>query len=124
MNGSSAYVLDTNIVLQLLNGDRTLADVLNGKSLYVSFITEMELLSYSKISAADEMKVKAFLNDCYIIEMNHPLKLAAIDIRRMHRMKLPDSIIAATSVYLNLPLLTSDLEFNKLKSLQILQYSK
>jgi predicted nucleic acid-binding protein len=120
----SSYVLDTNIVLQLLNGDKILAGIVNNKALYLSFITEMELLSYSKLTDDEELRVKSFLNDCYVIEMNYPLKLSAINIRRIHKMKLPDSIIAATSEHLNLPLLTSDVEFNKLKSLQILQYSK
>lgn len=122
MNGNNNYVLDTNIVLQLLNGDVVLAGIVNDKALYISFITEMELLSYSKLTADEEQKVRDFLQDCYIVEMNHPLKLSAIKIRREHSVKLPDSIIAATSEYLGFPLLTSDTGFNKLKSLQILQY--
>ena len=56
--------------------------------------------------------------------MNPSIKLNAIKIRRNHKLKLPDSIIAATSEHLNIALLTADEEFNKLKSLQILQYKK
>ncbi len=124
MSGSSSYVLDTNIILQLLKGDRVLADIINNKALYVSFITEMELLSYHKLLPEEEIQIRSLLNDCYVIEMNHPLKLSAISIRKNNKMKLPDSIIAATSEHLNIPLLTSDVEFNKLNSLQILLYNK
>ena len=117
-------MLDTNIILQLLKGDRVLADIINNKALYVSFITEMELLSYHKLLPEEEIQIRSLLNDCYVIEMNHPLKLSAISIRKNNKMKLPDSIIAATSEHLNIPLLTSDVEFNKLNSLQILLYNK
>lgn len=43
MNGIN-ILLDTNIVLYLLNGDSVLQQYLQGKSLYVSFINELELL--------------------------------------------------------------------------------
>lgn len=38
MNGSKLF-LDTNIILYLLDGDETLAELLNGKQLYISIIT-------------------------------------------------------------------------------------
>ena len=41
MNGNNLF-LDTNIILYLLNGDQTLADLLDGKKLYISVITELE----------------------------------------------------------------------------------
>jgi predicted nucleic acid-binding protein len=45
MSGSN-LLLDTNIFLYLLGGDETIAETLNGKNIYVSFITELELLGY------------------------------------------------------------------------------
>ena len=74
----------------------------------------MELLSYSKFSNAEETKIRAFINGCYVIEMTPTIKQAAIKIRKAHKLKLPDSIIAATSIDLNIPLITSDSDFNKL----------
>lgn len=47
MNGNKVFV-DTNIILYLLGGDSTIAELLNGKQIYISFITQLELLSYSK----------------------------------------------------------------------------
>jgi len=49
MNGNS-LLLDSNIVLYLLNGEETLIPLLEGKSLYLSFITQLELLSFPEIS--------------------------------------------------------------------------
>ena len=124
MSGSSNYLLDTNIVLQLLNGDKILAGIIDNKTPYISFITEMELLSYVKLSEQEEKKVRSFVDESFIVEMNQAIKNTAIKIRRISNLKLPDSIIAATSEELNIPLLTSDTDFNKLKSLQVLQYKK
>jgi len=124
MSGSNSFLLDTNVILYLLNGDKIIAGIIGSKIPHISFITEMELLSYQKGSANYETNVKAFLKECNIIEMNPSIKLIAIKIRKTYKLKLPDSIIAATSEYLNIPLLTADVEFNKLKSMQVLQYKK
>ena len=44
MSGNK-FLFDTNAVLYILNGDKALAELLNGEKLYVSIITDMELLS-------------------------------------------------------------------------------
>jgi predicted nucleic acid-binding protein len=49
MNGNK-LLLDTNAILYVLGADETLAAFLNGKELYVSIITELELLSYKRIT--------------------------------------------------------------------------
>jgi len=46
MNGKSLMV-DTNIVLYVLGGNKKLAKILDGKELYISMITELELLGYN-----------------------------------------------------------------------------
>lgn len=48
MNGNN-LIVDTNIILYLLSGDQTVADFLNKKHVFVSFITELELLGYAGI---------------------------------------------------------------------------
>lgn len=117
-------MLDTNIILYLLGGDKILADILNTKTPYVSYITEMELLASPQLNSVEEKKIESFLSACCIIEMNLQIKQSAIQIRRKTGLKLPDSIIAASAEYLWILLLTADKDFNKLKSLDILQYKK
>jgi len=56
--------------------------------------------------------------------MNQQIKQSAIQIRRKTGLKLPDSIIAASAEFMGIFLLTADKDFNKLKSLNILQYKK
>ena len=42
--GSDIF-LDTNILIHLLDGNKSLVPVLKDKSIHISFVTEMELLS-------------------------------------------------------------------------------
>lgn len=48
MNGNK-IVLDTNIVLYLLDGNNELATILDRMELFVSVISEIELLGYQHI---------------------------------------------------------------------------
>ena len=73
MNGNS-ILLDTNIVLYLLNGDQTLIPLLENKQLIVSFITELELLSYKGIKSEDQAILKEFLSECLIVDINQLIK--------------------------------------------------
>lgn len=101
-------VLDTNAVLYFLAG--RLADGLPPGAVCVSVITEMELLSYPALNAADEAAIRAFLHDVTILELNRDIKTSAIALRRQSRLKLPDAIIAATAQHLQAVLLTNDLK--------------
>ncbi len=121
MNGNKLF-LDTNIILYLLNGDQTLAEILNGKQLYISIITELELLAYNGITAKEEKIVKKFISQCKTITINNQVKQETIRIRKTYKTKLPDSIIIATALYLDLPLITSDVEFKKVDELTMIHY--
>lgn len=123
MSGNKLF-LDTNIILYLLNGDDTLALFLNQKQLYISIITELELLGYSEITKKDEEIIRDFLSHCKILPINNTIKEEAVRIRKKYRTKLPDSVIIATCLYLDLPLITSDLEFKKIDELTLIHYEK
>ena len=123
MNGNNLF-LDTNVILYLISGDKTLADLLDNKTIYISFITELELLGYKEISLEELKKIEDFLNSVSIIEINSEIKKITIGLKRNYKIRLPDAIIAATSTYMNLPLMTSDKDLSKLTGLNILQYQK
>jgi len=123
MNGNS-ILLDTNIVLYLLNGDKTLIPLLENKQLIVSFITERELLCYKGIKEKDQLIIKEFLSNCIIIDINNLIKENTIDLRRKYSLKLPDCIIIATSLYLNIPIISADQEFSKAENIDLILYQK
>ena len=123
MSGNSIF-LDTNIVLYLLSGDDTIADFLNDKIVFLSFVTELELLGYKEISPEELSKVENLLADSTIIDINSEIKKIVIELRRSYKIKLPDAIIAATSHYINIPFMTADNDLSKLSDLNILLYEK
>ena len=90
-------VLDTNILIYLFNGDKALAESLHLKELYVSVITEMELLSFPDLIESERVQIKSFLSEATIVELSNEIKEAAITIRATHRIKLPDAIVLATA---------------------------
>jgi predicted nucleic acid-binding protein len=59
MNGNK-LLLDTNAVLYVLGGDETLASFLNGKELYLSIISELELLAFKNITPKEVKAISAF----------------------------------------------------------------
>jgi bacteriocin-like protein len=123
MNGNKIF-LDTNIVLYLISGDETLAELLDNKTVYISFITELELLGYKEITTEELQKIEGFLASVTIVDINSEIKKITIGLKRNDKIKLPDAIIAATSYYMNLPLMTADKGLTKITELNILQYEK
>lgn len=116
-------LIDTNIALYFLGGDETLRDLLHGQSVHVSFVTEMELLSYPSLTAAERTHVQNFLADCAIFDLSTDVKDRAIQFRRRHNLALPDALIAATADVLGQPFLTADRDFEALEeSLSLLLY--
>ena len=123
MNGNS-YLLDTNIVLYMLDGDETLTEMLYRKKLYVSFINELELLSYSSLNSKERERIVRFLEDCIVVDINEHIKEETIRLRRAYKLKLPDSIVLGTGSYLSIPVISSDKEFKKIKGSKIIYYEK
>jgi len=117
-------VVDTNILLNLLNEDDNIESLLNRTPVYISYITEIELLSYHNISASELKKIEAMIDNCTVIEMNHDIKQHVINLRKKYRVKVNDAIIAATSLYMGMPLLTADSGFIKIKELDLKFYEK
>jgi hypothetical protein len=123
MSGNK-FVLDTNAVLYILNGDETLINFLFEKELYLSVISEMELLSYKNITDKEKQTLEAFLKEFIIINIDEKIKTTTIEVKKTSSMKLPDSIIAATAISIKLPLITSDKHFKNVKYLNLVYYEK
>ena len=121
MNGSS-LVIDTNIALYLFNGDSTIASLLDGRNVYISFITEIELLGFPGITNEQKAISKEFIEDSVVIDLNDAIKRMTIDLRVKYNLKIPDAIIASSALYLNLPLISADKVFEKVSELQFIKY--
>ncbi len=123
MNGNKIFI-DTNIIIYLLDGDTSLAEILNEKQLYLSFITQLELLGYPGLTNQQEKQIEFMLENCVVIDINQIIKQEVINLRRNYTIKLPDCIVAASAMYMDIPLLTSDKGFNKIEELNLMLYEK
>src|SRR5690606_12238423 len=121
MSGNRLFV-DTNILLYFLKGHPEVVDLISDKELVVSVITEIELLSFPLLTAEDKQQIKNLLNDCTILDLNQEIKELTIEFRKKYKIKLPDSLIAASAYSSKAPLLTSDKEFRKIEELNLLIY--
>jgi predicted nucleic acid-binding protein len=121
MSGKEILV-DTNIILYLLEGSDTLVEILQGKDIYLSFITELELIGYKNNSPIKEDQIAALLNDCSIISMNSLIKEKYVEIRKKHHLKLADAIIAATAMAFDMPIITADKHFRTVDQLKLIAY--
>jgi predicted nucleic acid-binding protein len=123
MNGNN-ILLDTNIVLYLLNGEETLIPLLEEKNLFISFITQLELLGSKYLKPNDILKIKQFISECTVIDITPEIKEFVISIRQKYNLKLPDCIIIATSMWLNMPFITADSDFTKIDVADLIFFTK
>ncbi|NOT35827.1 MAG: type II toxin-antitoxin system VapC family toxin [Saprospiraceae bacterium] len=123
MNGEN-ILIDTNIALYLLSGDTVVAEILDSKNVYVSFITELELLGFIGITLEEHQRIENFLKDCIIVDLNESIKQATVKLKQSKRIKLPDAIIGATSIYMNIPLISADAIFETIDEIQFIRYEK
>jgi hypothetical protein len=121
MNGNN-LLIDTNIALYLLDGNRDIAAILDGKNIYISFVTQLELLGYKDLQSNEIDVMELFISNCIIIDINQTIKDKTIQIRRTNKVKLPDAIIAATSQYLNIPLLSADIRMGRINNIQFVLF--
>lgn len=117
-----SILTDTNPLIYLLDGNTEIASILDGKIVWLSVISELELFGKKGLSNHDVEQINALLGSCFIAEINPEIKKITKDLLQAYPIKLPDAIIAATSMYLDLPLLTSDTAFQKLPDLKLVLF--
>ncbi|HMV11030.1 MAG TPA: type II toxin-antitoxin system VapC family toxin [Cyclobacteriaceae bacterium] len=119
MNGIDLFV-DTNVLINLAEGKSGVDQYLESNNLFVSIISEIELLGWHKITSPQKNYFKNMLSDCSIIGITNPVKELSIQLRQKHKVKLPDAIIAASAMHLDIPLLTFDKGFEQFKDLDLI----
>lgn len=88
-------LLDTNIIIDYLNGEqKALEEMRLYNKIYISIITYMEVLVGIKDPQQKE-KVRLFLRSLTIVFINFEVCVLAVEIRQKFRIKLPDAIIWA-----------------------------
>jgi len=110
MNGTK-IVLDTNAAIKLLEKQFILTSLglnIDEAQFFTSVIVRMELLSKREMQEEEKQRIMSFLGDLTVLPLDEAIECKAIEIRRTTKLKLPDSIIAATSIVLDAILFTND----------------
>jgi len=106
MSGAN-YLVDTNFLIYLLNGNASVKPYLNN-NFFLSEITEMELLGVKDIPQLALKTRAALIDNCFLVNFNSDIKEIAIRIKQRATIKLPDAIIAASALYMGMPLISAD----------------
>jgi len=103
------FLIDTNTLIDAQTnklpekGLLFLADIIN-EDFKVSFITYIEFLGYKYASATSE----EFIALADVIEINKNIIDICVSLRKSHRNKTPDAIIAETALSLKCTLVTNN----------------
>ncbi|MFN0214064.1 MAG: type II toxin-antitoxin system VapC family toxin [Saprospiraceae bacterium] len=121
----TGYLVDTNIAIYTLKGilpqnaAAFLAPILNGGCI-MSVISRIELLGFTFPMSDDELKAKKFIEDSTILPLSDVVADQSIEIRKLHKIKLGDTLIAATAIVNDLTLLTrNDADFKNIANLKL-----
>lgn len=84
----------------------------------VSVITKIEVLGFNAPEEHSQLLVN-FMNDATVLDLTSNVVDASIDVRKKHKTKLPDTIIAATALVHGLVLITRNkADFKNISGLQ------
>jgi tRNA(fMet)-specific endonuclease VapC len=122
MNGKLRFVLDTNAVVSLLNGNSDLATRLEAAAYVgISVVTYLEFLAFDGLTDDDRKNFQQFCTRVEIVPLAHNDDLAdnALTLRTKHRLKLPDAIIGATALCRKALIITNDSHFEGISSLTV-----
>jgi len=123
---SPGYLIDTNILIYYLNGQLTqtgkrwMMDVLVERTC-LSIISRIEILGWKGHTDASLKATEGLLSKLTEQTLNDPIATLCIGLRRNHPIKLPDAIIAATALHLDLPLITRNVtDFRTVERLRLI----
>jgi tRNA(fMet)-specific endonuclease VapC len=125
MNGNR-LLLDTNAIAALLQGNLSLVELLKTADwIGISVISEIEFLANPDLNENDIVLFENFVSRIEVIDLRH-IDIAylesILDVRKKSKIKLPDAIIAATTLINKAKLITSDAGFRKVARLKIIEF--
>jgi len=101
------YLLDSNIIIYYLNGDKNIYDFIEkNKSISsISLITYYEVLNYN-FSEEEALLVRAFLDEFEILSVSKNIINKALENRAVKKIKMADNFILATAQIFGLDIVT------------------
>jgi len=119
MSGKS-IVSDTNPLIYLLQGNSLAEEYLDGRQVWISVISELELFGKKGLKPTEILVIQDLVDHCFITDLNPGIKKYTKELLQNTNLKLPDAIVAATALYLDLPLLIADIQFRQIDGLKLI----
>lgn len=119
MNGND-LLIDSNVLVYYMLGFNNVEKYFKNFRPVLSFVTELEVLSGPSLYPQQSDNIKLFLSEYVIIDYVSGLKEIIVDIRKSRKLKLPDAIIAATAIHLDIPLVSADKAFTTIAGLNLI----
>jgi predicted nucleic acid-binding protein len=117
------YLMDTNAVIDYLDNKlpNNSANLIDKVDIQISVITCMELLSWHKATSKQIKVLQEFISGSNVIGLEQNIILKTIELRKQHKIKLPDAIIAATALANKMELISHNVaDFIKIPRLKVI----
>ena len=121
------WLLDTNVWIDAHAGTddacRVFAQARTVPGAWIAFsaMNKVEVLGYSGLTPADEKELRALLAEFEEVPILPGVIEEAIRVRRLHKLKTPDAIIAATALLQQAELVTRNTgDFKKVTGLSVI----
>ncbi len=119
------YLIDSNAIIDYLSGKfpdlgmSFMSDVVNAIP-NVSVISKIEVLGFNTPSESYQL-LSDFFEDAIVFDLTTEIVAQAIELRKAHKIKLGDSIIAATALVYDFELITRNTsDFKQIVKLQLM----
>jgi predicted nucleic acid-binding protein len=125
-------LVDTDILIDVARGIPAAINCLESKAqnstLAISVITQMELTVGCR-NKSELQNLKQFLRNYRIVKLNESISDKTIELinnyRLSHGLLIPDALIAATAIVINVPLLSKNQrDYRFISELTLLPYPK
>ncbi|MGI0486467.1 type II toxin-antitoxin system VapC family toxin [Pantanalinema rosaneae CENA516] len=120
------YLLDTNAVIALLQGNQQVLQLLqNPDWIGISIISQLEFMAFTGLTESDRQLFNQFLQQVEVVGLQSEqtdLIDLIIQLRQTYRLPLPDVVIAATAIQVNARLITADKQLKTIQELTVVDF--
>ena len=121
------FTIDTNILVYYGTGEKSVREfVINNLErdtvFFLPTIAVVEFFSFPDLTMQDRVIFQSFISDFRLISLDLDISFWAAHLRRNHKLKLADAVIAATAIFTGSTLLTRNTrDFQKVSNLSVLK---
>jgi len=121
------HLIDTNTSIDYLDNKlpENSSNLIDGITAQISVITRKELLGWANATEEQVQILQRFVDASVVYNLEESVIVKAIELRKAHKTKLPDAIIAATALVYDLVLISRNInDFKNIPNLKVMNPHK